>query len=205
MFADEIHMVDDSIPFFYLFLLWNQVVSSLDHLKSHMFIHFCSWLIVKWRFPKSWGYPQSSSISRWDFPWNQPFISKYLVPPFFQVWGRYPRRWRPRRGKTSATRRPSMARLRPARGVRPCSRCRRWPLPFRPGRRGARGARGAHGAPGCHGDLHQIPAEPTVCYMEMGWNWMKLVHLEFIYLAKMIFYSYVSLLGDNQWIGKSCC
>ena len=22
----------------------------------------------KWRFPESWGYPSSSSISRWDFP-----------------------------------------------------------------------------------------------------------------------------------------
>ena len=26
------------------------------------------------RFPKSWGYPQSSSILDWDFPWNQPSI-----------------------------------------------------------------------------------------------------------------------------------
>ena len=24
---------------------------------------------VIWRFPKSWGYPQLSSIGSWDFPW----------------------------------------------------------------------------------------------------------------------------------------
>ena len=31
-----------------------------------------------WRFPK-WGYPQSSSISRWDLPWHKP--SSYWGSP----------------------------------------------------------------------------------------------------------------------------
>ena len=27
-----------------------------------------------WWFPESWGYPQSSSSSRWDVPWHKPSI-----------------------------------------------------------------------------------------------------------------------------------
>ena len=31
-----------------------------------------------WRFPESWGYPQSSSMSRWNFPdINHPFFFGY--------------------------------------------------------------------------------------------------------------------------------
>ena len=37
------------------------------------------------RFPESWGYPQFSSISRWDFPWNKP--SSY--------WGTRMTSWKP--------------------------------------------------------------------------------------------------------------
>ena len=37
-----------------------------------------------WSFPKSWGYPQFSSILVWDFPWNKP-SSVFGVPPFMET------------------------------------------------------------------------------------------------------------------------
>ena len=40
------------------------------HFRILEFSQFSS--LWKWRFPKSWRYPQSSSILDWDFPWNKP-------------------------------------------------------------------------------------------------------------------------------------
>ena len=37
--------------------------------NSHFFVSFF-WVI--WRFPKSWGYPDLSSIFDRNFPWNKP-------------------------------------------------------------------------------------------------------------------------------------
>ena len=41
---------------------------------------------IKWRFPKSWGYPQLSSILAWDFPLNiqrLEYPHDYGKAPFF--------------------------------------------------------------------------------------------------------------------------
>ena len=47
---------------------------SLGSLGSRACWDAQCWQMIRtiWRFPKSWGYPQSSSIWDWDFPWNQP-------------------------------------------------------------------------------------------------------------------------------------
>ena len=42
-------------------------------------------IIPNWRLPKSWGYPQISSIDRWDFPGNKPSILG--DPPFLEPSG----------------------------------------------------------------------------------------------------------------------
>ena len=47
--------------------LWN--IYLWDYLCN-----ICWKSILMGIFPWPWGYPQSSSISRWDFPWNQPSI-----------------------------------------------------------------------------------------------------------------------------------
>ena len=53
-------------------LQWGRWRSIQVCLRIGLILH-----VLIWRFPKSWGYPQSSSISRWDFPWNKPSIFGY--------------------------------------------------------------------------------------------------------------------------------
>ena len=41
------------------------------------------YLFSTWRLPKSWGYPQSSSIFQWDFPPNREYINIFRGVPLF--------------------------------------------------------------------------------------------------------------------------
>ena len=73
-----------SWPTYYLWLL---CICIYIYVYTYIYIHIYIYIYIYiytyiWAFPDSWGYPQSSSTSRWDFlNKNQPF----WIPPFMET------------------------------------------------------------------------------------------------------------------------